>query len=406
MRKCPLLSSVAAAAFSFAARLPAQENSRTWEVVQSPTTSNLNAICYGNGAWLILGEGAGEVYRSSNGIAWQKVPSSIGAPIDGFVPKFLDGRFIVNTRNASWRESVDCQTWTPFPLPAGVKVNDLTYAAGTWVCVGNGGITAYAKTPGNWTVNRSVDIYSSLHSVIYLGGRFHAFNLWGSGTFSSVDGITWNVRTSTYDIEAQRLEIGEIENADGSVEPVVVAGSAEECMVGKADGKELVWEPRNLGREPGHLIYRRSADATRPGRSRREWVALEPWGGGPAQTGPRVYTLRESGEAPILENRATLNPFLAMAAGPDAMIAVGAGGVIRRYPTGPLPAAPGLNLTLRGEVEIKWESTVGVSYRIEESTDLNRWETANSAPLMGTGAAMIWTAPQSKGRRFFRLQAN
>jgi uncharacterized delta-60 repeat protein len=58
------------------------------------------------------------------------------------------------------------------------------------------------------------------------------------------------------------------------------------------------------------------------------------------QRGPQAFSLGASGEPGILENINSSNDILAMATGPGAMIAVGKGGLIRRYPTIVSPEAP------------------------------------------------------------------
>lgn len=346
--------------------LRAQENSRIWEVIPSPTTLHLTSVHYGNGVWLAFSRGKNEIYRSTDGINWQRLNNVSGFPTPDwqFQARFIDGRFLVrdpdeNYTTNRWRQSVDGQVWTDFPVPAGYRVNDIAYANGRWVCVGSPGLFASAEQPGNWTVAGSALTSMSVDLVIYAGERFHAFSRGNSrlDAFSSTDGVEWTLLPSTPSIWFDYLEHGEIERANGSVESVFIGTTnSATYVVGRVSGDRFTWEHRTRTTF-GRLIYRRSADATRPGLSRREWVNLGHCC--PNRNGPQVYSLRASGETPIMEDRVSLNDFFGMAAGPDAMIGVGTGGLIRRYPTGLAAPALPLDLAIRPAVELKWKSKTG-----------------------------------------------
>lgn len=398
-------------------RHAAAQNPRTWEVVPSPTTVSLTAVSYGNGYWLALSPLYGPggvpqpqtVLRSSDGLTWQPLENVSGLEIPpntfSLPLTFLNGRFLLKMLSDLdtniWKQSSDGQTWTDFPLPAGFRVNDVTYANGLWVCVGFPGLIARATNPGDWIPDSTALTSGSVDNVIYLGGHFHAFaRSSGLQEFSSADGVTWTIQPTTSGVSFDRIETGEIELPAGAVESVVVGTSnSYSCYIGRPSGARIVWETRTRTTF-GRLHYRRSADATRPGSSRREWVTPNPT----TQQRPVVYTLSAPGETPVTEDPATLNNLNALAAGPDAMIAVGNGGLIRRYPTGlPAPSAPP-DLTIRAAVELKWKSKAGASYQIEESTDNTSWQLAIPSALPGNGLDMRWTAPQSADRKFYRVR--
>lgn len=50
-------------------------------------------------------------------------------------------------------------------------------------------------------------------------------------------------------------------------------------------------------------------------------------------------------------------------------------------------------------LELKWTSKTGMSYQIEESTDLIHWLPAVPALFPGTGNEIIWMAPQQQTRK-------
>jgi hypothetical protein len=381
------------------------EHPRTWESVASPAVADLNAVCYGNGTWLALSANPGIVFLSPDGIAWNRVAVPGGAPLGINSLRFINGRFVA--RGYAWKQSVDGLTWTKFPLPPDSEIHDLTYAQGRWVCVGSAGLFASAQEPGDWNVNKSAITCRPVTHAVYLGGRFHAFSPWTTGMqpFSSADGVTWAIQPQSKGIWFDHLEQGQIERADGSVESVVVGTSnGEHYHIGRAEGDHLVWETGKRDGVSGKLIYRRSTDAALPGLTKREWVSLQHRN--PGNKGLRVFSLRASGEIPVFENQNTLNDILSIAAGPDAMIAVGTGGLIRRYPTGLSAAMPVNDLTIRPTVELKWNSRAGLDYHVEESRDMNHWQPATPVPLIGTGSCMAWTAPETPEKRYYRLRVN
>jgi hypothetical protein len=105
----------------------------------------------------------------------------------------------------------------------------------------------------------------------------------------------------------------------------------------------------------------------------------------------------------VSENLTTSLRVDAVATGPDAMIAVGEGGMIRRYPTGPAAATAPVDLEIALAVQLKWSSRKGHEYLIEHSADGQKWDAWMPA-LAGTGNTMTWTQPADPPRQFFRVK--
>jgi hypothetical protein len=57
-------------------------------------------------------------------------------------------------------------------------------------------------------------------------------------------------------------------------------------------------------------------------------------------------------------------------------------------------------------MELKWNSTAGLNYQVEESTDAHHWQVATTAPFVGTGSSMCWNAPETPDKRFYRLRVS
>lgn len=55
-------------------------------------------------------------------------------------------------------------------------------------------------------------------------------------------------------------------------------------------------------------------------------------------------------------------------------------------------------------VELRWQSKVGMTYQIEESTDLIRWQPVLPFPIAGDGSDLTWTAPQPFSKKNYRVR--
>jgi uncharacterized delta-60 repeat protein len=336
-----LLRRAAVVSSLIALPLPAQDNSRKWDAVQSPASGRLNAVCYGNGAWLAFGSAAGEVYRSSDSINWEKIDGVTGLPAmqlpDMIYPRFVGDRFLYEVSIFSWKQSFDGKVWTDFPLPAGKDVTNITFGDDRWVCVG-ASYTAVATEPGDWTVTTLAA--PTLRYVAWMDGQFLAFAAKSSGTdvFTSPDAITWTAHPHATEVWFDRLESGDVERSDGTVEHAVVGTlNGEFYYIGRGSAGDFTWETGKRDNVFGKLIHRRSFDAARPGHLRREWVNLDYCCNPTRLEGPKVYTLGKSSQPAVVEDRGSTGDFLATAFGPGAMVAVGTNGHIWRNSTGPLP---------------------------------------------------------------------
>lgn len=385
-------------------RLPAsaEEIPRSWEIVSSPSTAALYTVCYGNGRWLALGGG---VITSNDGVTWQKIADVQGLPTDPELwgrLRFVHDRFLMQ---GAWKQSLDGKTWTDFPVPTGRTMHAVEFAGGRWVCVGEGGLFAVAEEPGRWTVSGAALTSNTLEHLVYLNGTWHAFSFQSNGMrpFSSVDGLNWTIQPLVSASWFSSLETGEITQTDGSVESVAVGttNTSAFVIVRSSDGLAVLESRQRTSF--GRLEFRRSFDGAAGDRIRREWVNVEYCCYN--QSGPQVHTLTTVNETPVLESLVTTNDLLDVSAGPDAMIAVGTGGLIRRYPTRQTQLAPILTAEIRNAVEISWQGKMGASYMIQESADGETWTNSLPSTLAGAATTMKWTTPvgASPGR-LFRVQ--
>lgn len=387
---------------TLAPQASAQDGFRSWSTVESPTIVTLTSVAYGNGRWLALGD---SVFTSTDGSTWTEVLDHQGLPTSFEIwgrLRFIHDRFVME---GAWRQSLDGKTWTDFPVPADRTTLAVSHADGKWVCVGGSGLFATAETPGNWTIN-SVGLTSdAIQSLVFLNGTWHAFahQSIGMRPFSSPDGVNWSIQSIATGQWFANLETGEIRKSDGSIETVAVGTTnTSNLVIVRSSQGSATLESRDRATF-GRLVFRRSGKIDDPNGVRREWVNIEYCCGN--QKGPQIYTLSTPGETPRIESLNTTNDLFDLAAGPDSMIAVGAGGMIRRYGTQPSELPPVLSADIQNSVEISWQGRTGASYMIQESPDGQTWTNSLPTTLPGRASIMKWNTPVgSNPRRLFRVQ--
>jgi hypothetical protein len=73
------------------------------------------------------------------------------------------------------------------------------------------------------------------------------------------------------------------------------------------------------------------------------------------------------------------------------------------------PVGPSLTIaTTRGVIDFRWQTQIGLSYRLQWTSDFTTWTDLTSNDLAGTGGELLVTEPtlsKGTGRRFYRLSA-
>jgi hypothetical protein len=64
-----------------------------------------------------------------------------------------------------------------------------------------------------------------------------------------------------------------------------------------------------------------------------------------------------------------------------------------------------VDLDIRLSVELRWQSQIGVNYRVYSSTDLNTWSEEGS-PIIGNGSVISKHKTIEGSKRFFRVLSN
>lgn len=167
-------------------------------VVPAPTPPNaLDDIAYGNGVWVVVGNG-GAVYRSTDGgVTWTfaTISGSMRWVAVMWVP--WAGLFVAAANNGTTDRiatSPDGLTWTRRTTPSALSFVNVGYGPGVALAVGLSGLCYRSTDCITWA------------SVAMPSGTWNAVT-WGAGLFVAVgsagvqqvatspDGITWTLRS-------------------------------------------------------------------------------------------------------------------------------------------------------------------------------------------------------------------
>jgi len=155
-----------------------------------------------SGARYFAGAEAGVFFSSSNGVDWTESSLPTTATLhslasDGSLEVLVGsfGATLYSADGTTWQSGSG--GWTG----GDITYNDVTWANGTWVCVGNGRLIT--STNGiNWQI-RPIDTSWYLNHVTFAENKFVAVGLNGI-VLTSPDGATWTQQSAptTQDLSA------------------------------------------------------------------------------------------------------------------------------------------------------------------------------------------------------------
>jgi hypothetical protein len=186
--------------------IPSAFGQSHWEVKASNATSSLNAIAFGNGLFVAVGDG-GVIVTSPDGEQW--TPRASGTTDRLPAVAFGNGRFVATRANRAIPAitSADGINWAPVTITNSSGGAATSGASGS-IAFGNGRFMAVASTSlnsteimisANGTSFQTVDyaryptpgyLVDGLKTIIFFRGQFYAsggFN----GISASADGIQW-----------------------------------------------------------------------------------------------------------------------------------------------------------------------------------------------------------------------
>jgi len=158
--------------------------------------SNLwNAVAYGNGMFLAVGNATNNCATSPDGVNWT-TRAMTGLPSQNWLGvTFGDGKFVATGNSTSGGMTHDGITWTAATLPTGTAWYGVTYGNGTFVAVLAGGSTAGTSTNGtSWSVQNIAS--GTWRGLTYVNGMFVTTSADSSSKVAtSLNGAIWTVRS-------------------------------------------------------------------------------------------------------------------------------------------------------------------------------------------------------------------
>jgi hypothetical protein len=135
---------------------------------------DLNDVAYGNGQFLIAGDGPGNqngsLFQSTNGLAWTQAAFYPGKNLRGIT--FANGIFVIAANDGRVFYG-DGLTFFNVSYPGGGNLRAVTWVNGLWVVVGNNGSIFTTTDLFSWT-RRASRTFENFHRVVHLDGKLVA----------------------------------------------------------------------------------------------------------------------------------------------------------------------------------------------------------------------------------------
>ena len=166
-----------------------------WEKSSSLSPARARGIAYGNGVFVAAGRG---LWTSSNGADWQQtLPSN---ELEAVV--FQNGLFMAAGNNGTIMASPDGLNWTTQRSGTLLRLYDVTYGNGKYVCVGARGIILVSSNNGAIWEPVPSGTPDRMESIIFRDGLFVAAGENGT-TILSTNGMVWGQekRGTTLDLD-------------------------------------------------------------------------------------------------------------------------------------------------------------------------------------------------------------
>jgi hypothetical protein len=157
----------------------------------SGVTASINAATFGNGTY-VYAASSGALRTSTDGITWTARTSGTTSSINALT--FANGTFVYAGAGGVLRTSTDGITWTARTSGTTSSINALTFGNGTYVYAGASGVLRTSTTLSTWTA-RTSGTTQSINALTFGNGIF-VYAGGGGVLRTSTDGITWTERSS------------------------------------------------------------------------------------------------------------------------------------------------------------------------------------------------------------------
>ena len=320
-----------------------------WHVRTAPTSENLNAVAFGAGRFVAVGD-KGVIISSLDGTDWVKETSPVSLTLEDVV--FGNELFVAVGRNQLVVTSPDGQQWTQQNHTLGGGPLNLLHDGTRFVMIMAGGAMGLSTNGVQWFPLPSVPVTSDVGSIAYGNGVYVEVGYKKTGVppnvFSSSNLQQWTPRAAGVPDTLVGVGYGL---------GFFVATGMNGALITSPDGVE--WTPRTS--HTTGFIW----DVASDGRS---LVAASQWG--------RILTSPNAVDWTAHETELPWH-LLSVAFGKSTFVAVGWDGQIVQ--SDPVSAPPASNLILSNpahlgnQFKFRFAGEVGQTYHVEASSNLKEW---------------------------------
>ncbi len=133
---------------------------------------DLNDVAFGNGVFLIAGDGAGNkngsLFYSTNGVNWAQVTLYPGKNLRGIT--FANGMFVITANDGYIFRTDGLTTFHNLSYAGSQNLRGATFVNGLWIVVGNRGGIFTSTDLLTWTP-RAARTFENFHRVAFLNGQ-------------------------------------------------------------------------------------------------------------------------------------------------------------------------------------------------------------------------------------------
>ncbi|MFS0726402.1 S-layer homology domain-containing protein [Paenibacillus sp. 1P07SE] len=210
-------------------------NGQTWTSITLNRTINANAVIYGGGQFLTVGNN-GQIYMSVNGLeAWVPGMSNTSRTLTSVI--YSENVYYATSSDGTFHSSTDGYFWTGGTDVTGVNLRGLAHGDGIVAAVGPYGISFTQTSSHVWTRNlASHPGRYNFNDVVYVSGRYLAVGQHAT-IAASTDGAGWTLIDSGIGHTDTHFE--SIRYADGLY---IITGTRGTILI-STDGIEWVQRP-------------------------------------------------------------------------------------------------------------------------------------------------------------------
>lgn len=191
------------------------DNCQTWTSVALPTSREWVSTAYGDGFFVIVGDGTASAPYSVDGVTWNT--GNINAFSAWRSVTYANGNFVVvsttNSSSAAYVQASSPSSWTASTLPTTADWLDVVYGNGRVVAIGEGGSAtttntgAFSTTNGQTWSSFTLPVTDKFINIKFTDGYYLVSSPNGS-TYASLDLVDWTEITTSVSDASSRIGAG------------------------------------------------------------------------------------------------------------------------------------------------------------------------------------------------------